>query len=239
MDDEKMILGEELPAEETAENEAQPVTEGVDEVTEDVSEEATEDITEGEDIPHYDDDPPAGRLLGSLRLIYTQQDIYDVMRIQTYARLPLKIMNIAMIILPLIGIGMGIYNVIKQQENATFNLVIWCALLLFVFYTLCIAPKRNAKAAFMGIDQDQQEGKVSDFYIYEGGVYTDSMFGKQSFAWSEFKEAYECPAGIVLVTHGRGPVFFADRLMENFDRARLSEVLQENFDRKYYVCNYK
>lgn len=238
MDEEKIISETEV-TEDTVNTEAVGETEAAEETAVAEVEETSAEETDGEDIPHYNDQPPAGRILGSLRLIYTEQDIYDVMRIQTYARLPLKIMNIAMMILPVVGIVLGIYNVIQKQENATFNLMIWIALLLFVFYTLCIAPKRNAKTAFAGIDQDQKEGKVSDFTVYEGGVYTDSMYGKQCFEWSEFKEAYECPAGIVLVTRGRGPVFFPERLLEGFDRQRLSEVLQENFDRKYYVCNYK
>lgn len=228
----------ELSMEETAATEETTATEEATATEETAVTEETV-VTEEEEIPHYDDAPPSGRELGSLTLIYTEQDIYDVMRIQTQSRLPLKIMNIAMMVLPFVGMGFAVYNAIKGTENAIFQLVVWAAVILFVFYTLCIAPKKNAKTVFMGIDKDQQEGKVSKFTLYEGGVYTDSMYGKQCFGWDEFKEAYECPAGIVLVTRGRGPVFFADRLLEGFDRKRLSEVLEENFGAKYYVSNYK
>ena len=193
---------------------------------------------ETEDIPQYDDAPPEGKELGSLTLIYDEYDIFDVMKIQERSRLSLRIMTIAMIVLPILGIGMSVYNLVTNPQGSPATLILWGAVLLFVFYSYVIAPKRNAKRTFMGIDQDQKAGNVSSFTVYEGGIYAISKYGKQTFLWSEFKEAYECPAGIIIVTMNKGPVFFPERLLENFDRKRFSEVLEENYGKKYYVCDY-
>ena len=204
-------------------------------VTEDGADVADEDTG---DEPKYNDEPPAGRELGHLTLIYDEYDIFDVMKIQERSRLSLRIMTTAMIVLPILGIGMSVYNLIKNPEGSPATLILWTAVLLFVFYSYVIAPKRNAKRTFMGIDADQKAGNVSSFTVYEGGIYAESKYGKQTFLWNEFREAYECPAGIVIVTNSKGPVFFPERLLEDFDRTRFSEVLEENYGKKYFVSSY-
>lgn len=194
--------------------------------------------TDEEEPEQYNDEPPAGKALGKLTLVYEEQDILDVIKIQEKSRLSLRIMTVAMIILPIIGVASAAYNLFRNPDANVSTLILWILVVLFVFYSYCIAPKKNAKRTFAAIDQDQQAGNVSTFTVYEGGIYAESSFGKQTFLWNEFKEVHECPAGIVIVTLNRGPVFFPKRLMEGFDRDRLSEVLEENFGKKYFVCNY-
>jgi len=200
----------------------------------------------------YHDEKPAGNLLGKLTLIYEEKDIYDASRIQNNARLSLRIMNIAMVALSAVGVvtsllqiicyytkwdAFGVVNI--ENEPNLLTVFMWLMLFLFVLYLLYVQPKKNAAKAFMGIKQDQDEGKTTDFSVYEGGVYAESRFGEQTFAWSDFKEAFECPAGIVLVTASRGAVFFPARLLTGFDRARLSQVLEEEFGKKYYISRYE
>lgn len=202
--------------------------------------------------PQYNDEPPAGKLLGKLTLLYEEKDIYDASRIQNNARLSLRIMNIAMIALTAVGLLSSILQIVCyyakwncfgivniSNEPNLFTVFMWLMLFLFVLYLLYVSPKKAAARAFAGIKQDQDEGKTTDFSVFEGGVYGESRFGKQAFAWSEFKEAFECPAGIVLITNTRGAVFFPQRLLGEFDRARLSEVLEEQFGKKYYVSKYE
>ena len=191
-----------------------------------------------EETEKYNDAPPEGDVLGSLTLIYDMYDILDVIKIQEKSRLSLRIMSIAMIILPIIGVVTASVNLATKENANVSTLVLWILILLFVFYTYIIAPKKNAQRTFAQIDADQQAGNVSKFSVYEGGIQTDSKFGLQSFYWSAFKEVHECDAGIVFVTHTRGPVFFSKRLMEGFDRERLSAVLEKNFGKKYFVCDF-
>lgn len=191
-----------------------------------------------EETEKYNDAPPEGDVLGSLTLIYDMYDILDVIKIQEKSRLSLRIMSIAMIILPIIGVVTASINLATKENANVSTLVLWILILLFVFYTYVIAPKKNAQRTFAQIDADQQAGNVSKFTVYEGGIQTDSKFGLQTFYWSDFKEVHECDAGIVFVTHTRGPVFFSKRLMEGFDRERLSAVLEKNFGKKYFVCDF-
>ena len=194
--------------------------------------------TEEEEIETFNDAPPEGDVLGSLTLTYDLYDILDVIKIQEKSRLSLRIMTIAIIILPIFGVVSSIINLVNKPETSPSTLILWIFILLFAFYSYIIAPKRNAQKTFAQIDADQQAGNVSKFTVYEGGIQTDSKFGLQTFYWSDFKEVHECDAGIVFVTHTRGPVFFSKRLMENFDRERLSAVLEKNFGKKYFVCEY-
>lgn len=194
----------------------------------------------GEEEPEpFNDEPPSGRKLGSLRLIYTEQDIYDVVKIQERSRRSLRVMTVLMMVLPILGVGMSVYGMATNPDASPANLVLWSLVLLFVLYSYFVAPKKSAARVFMQINEDQKAGDVSDFTVYEGGIYAESKAGKQTFLWNEFREVHECPAGIVIVTASRGPVFFPARLLKGFDRKRLSEVLEENFGRKYFVCDYK
>ena len=230
MDDEKII-----PPEETAAETELPPEE-----------------TAAETEQQFNDAPPTGKLLGKLTLIYEEKDIYDASRIQNNARVSLRVMNIAMIALAAVGVVTSLlslicaltkwdcFGIIKPQDTPNyFTVFMWIMLFLFVLYILFVSPKKAAARAFEGIKQDQDEGKTTDFSVYEDGVFAESRFGKQTFAWSEFKEAYECPAGIVLITNARGAVFFPQRLLKGFDRDRLSEVLEANFGKKYYVSKYE
>ena len=196
----------------------------------------------GEEEPEaepFNDEPPSGRKLGSLRLIYTEQDIYDVVKIQERSRRSLRVMTVLMMVLPILGVGMSVYGMATNPDASPANLVLWSLVLLFVLYSYFVAPKKSAARVFMQINEDQEAGNVSDFTVYEGGIYAESKAGKQTFLWNEFREVHECSAGIVIVTASRGPVFFPARLLKGFDRKRLSEVLEENFGRKYFVCDYK
>lgn len=197
-----------------------------------------EEETEEEETETFNDEPPTGDVLGSLTLTYDLYDILDVIKIQEKSRLSLRIMTVAIIILPIFGVVTAAMNLIKDPASSPSTLILWILILLFAFYSYIIAPKNNAKRTFAQIDADQQAGNVSKFTVYEGGIQTESKFGLQTFYWSDFKEVHECDAGIVFVTHTRGPVFFSKRLMENFDRERLSAVLEQNFGKKYFICEY-
>ncbi len=193
---------------------------------------------DGEDAPPADE-PPTGKLLGSLRLVYEEQDLVDAMKMQQEKMITMRIFTYVLLALPFVMIGFSLYRLIGSGDRSQIsNIVLYVILLAFIGYTYFIAPARNARRTFRGIDEDQKKGFVNTFTFYEDGVFIEGQDAKQTFRWKDFKEVIECPAGILMTTFGRSAVFFPARLLESVDRRALSEVLMENFGAKYRVTKY-
>lgn len=193
---------------------------------------------DGEDAPPADE-PPTGKLLGSLRLVYEEQDLVDAMKMQQEKMITMRIFTYVLLALPFVMIGFSLYRLIGSGDQTQIsNIVLYVILLAFIGYTYFIAPTRNARRTFRGIDEDQKKGFINTFTFYEDGVFIEGQDAKQTFRWKDFKEVIECPAGILMTTFGRSAVFFPARLLESVDRRALSEVLMENFGAKYRVTKY-
>ncbi len=184
------------------------------------------------------DDPPTGKLLGELDLIYEEHDIIAATDIQLAKSKALKIFRIILVLLPA---AMLIYSIIKLCLGDTTQVsnIVLCALLyIFVGYIYFVSPKKTAHRTFMGIDEDQKNGIFNHFSFYEGGVYITTPTVSQTFEWSQFREIVECPAGILLTTFGRSAVYFPERLLGNVDRKALSEVMMKELGNKYFVTDF-
>lgn len=209
------------------------------------AEENTDSQLEAEDYeeeeqeePVKNDDPPEGKLLGELDLIYEEHDILAATDIQLAKSKALKIFRFILVLLPA---AMLIYSIVKLILGDTTQIsnIILCALLyVFVGYIYFVSPKKTAHRTFMGIDEDQKNGIFNHFSFYEGGVYIKSQNICQTFDWTQFREIIECPAGILMTTFGRSAVYFPERLLGNVDRKALSEVMMKELGNKYFVTDF-
>lgn len=199
----------------------------------------TEDYEEEQEEPVKSDDPPEGKLLGELDLIYEEHDILAATDIQLAKSKALKIFRLILVLLPA---AMLIYSIIKLilGDSTQISNIILCALLyVFVGYIYFVSPKKTAHRTFMGIDEDQKNGIFNHFSFYEGGVYIKTPTIAQSFDWTQFREIIECPAGILMTTFGRSAVYFPERLLGNVDRKALSEVMMKELGNKYFVTDFE
>lgn len=184
------------------------------------------------------DEPPAGKLLGELDLIYEEHDIIAATDIQLAKSKALKIFRIILVLLPA---AMLIYSIVKLCLGDTTQVsnIVLCALLyVFVGYIYFVSPKKTAHRTFTGIDEDQKNGIFNHFAFYEGGVYITTQTVSQTFEWNQFREIVECPAGILMTTFGRSAVYFPERLLGNVDRKALSEVMMKEMGNKYFVTDF-